>query len=168
MPHPYASVQDMVDLFTEDKLNKQPGIEIAAGVDARMLEILNMSSREMDGYFEKFGYVVPLAPSTPGRAKDICRIIAWYWLHDLPESTEASDKTIDDYKQAIQWLEDVAEGKVKLGTAIDISLDAASQDKARFALTKDDQRMTQGNTSNTKSRNSLESFALNDDESGAN
>lgn len=167
MAHPYASVQDMVDLFTEARLNKLEGINISGGVDARMLEILNMSSREMDGYFEKYGYIVPLTPSTPGRVKDLCRIIAFYWIYDLAEALEASDKVIEDYKNAIAWLKEVADGDVKIGATTKPSLDDTAQDKAQFALTKDDKRMTQGSTSDTKDRDSLGGFALNDHESGA-
>ncbi len=49
MGHPYATVADMVDFFTEAALNKYPGISIAASADDRLEEMLNAASREMDG-----------------------------------------------------------------------------------------------------------------------
>lgn len=166
MAHPYATAADMVIRYGLARINSFPDVTIGTA-ETLIDEIMLDASREMDGYFEKYGYIVPLAPSTPGRAKDVCRRLAMYWLHDDPESMEASDKTIRDYESAIKWLEDVAAGKVKLGTDIEIELDSTAQDKAQFSLTKDDLRMTQGNSSEGAGRNSLGTFAINDDESGA-
>ncbi len=51
-----------------------------------------------------------------------------------------------DYANSIEWLMDVAEGKIKLGAGIEIELDPAAQDKALKSLILDDLHMTQGNT----------------------
>lgn len=167
MGHPYATVADMELRYTTVKLNKFPGINIVASADTTLEEFLNEASREMDGYFQKFGYVVPLAPSTPGRAKDVCRHIVFYWIHDLQDAKQVGKKTLNDYLRALEWLMDVAKGEIKLGTDIAVELDDTAQDKAIKSLTKDDLHMTQGNSSEGTGRDSLGEFGLNDKESGA-
>lgn len=158
----------MIIRFREDNLNKFPGVTIVASVDATLEEFLNAASREMDGYFEQYGYTVPLSPSTPGRAKDLCLIIAYYWLAvSDPQSKKANKSVVDNYKNAIAWLEKLANKEVSLGTPLDVETDTDALDLAQVALNLDDQHMTDGNSVLGTDRNSLGGFAISDDESGA-
>lgn len=168
MAHPYATVADMILRFREDHLNGFEGVTIVADADDTLQEFLNMSSREMDGYFEQYGYTVPLSPSTPGRAKDLCLIIAYYWLVvSDPEIKDPSESVVDNYTNAIAWLQKLADKEVSLGTGLDVETDSDALDIAEVALGLDDMSMTDGNSIVGTDRNSLDGFALNDDESGA-
>lgn len=88
-------------------------IASADSAKSRIQQTVTESSQVIDGYIGR-RYTLPLA-SVPGILTTWARAITRYMLHGTRKSLEATDPIVRDYKDAIKFLTQVAEGKFSLG-----------------------------------------------------
>jgi len=82
---------------------------------------LARSNSEAEGYLRSAGYIVPVTDATPdlqGRVADIARYHLAVHLQLLPEPADSSS-LYTNYKAALEWLRDVAHGRVDLAITKD-------------------------------------------------
>lgn len=110
----YATQQDLIDRFgTEELIELTDRADPPAGaIDATVVaRALADAGDAIDSYIAR-RYDLPL-PSTPGRLTRIACDLARYFLH-ADDPTEAVETA---YKDAIQFLRDVADGRAVLDIA---------------------------------------------------
>jgi phage gp36-like protein len=112
----YASSDDMIESFGEREARTLSDRELAGSVDADVLgKGLAKATDEINGYIAG-RYKLPL-PQTPPILKGICCDIARYRLTGTERT--CSDEIRDRYRDAIRYLEKVANGTVTLGVFAD-------------------------------------------------
>jgi phage gp36-like protein len=114
----------------EDR-SSYPADAIAAADEAkaRILELVDDATGVIDGYLAK-RYTLPLA-TTPRILATWARAIVRYRLNKDRQTDERSDPVVRDYRDAIKFLQQVAEGKFSLGVA-DPEQGPASDGEVRF------------------------------------
>lgn len=110
----YATKQDMIDRYSERELieltdRAEPYTD--AIVDTVLDKALADAGIEIDSYIAR-KYDLPLASTPPMLNRHACTI-AWYILH----RGRHPDEVRDQYKDALSWLKDVADGRVELDVA---------------------------------------------------
>ena len=108
----YATLDDMTAAFGTDELLAIADRENAGEVDAALVEAaLARASSEADSYLAR-RYAVPVAdPAPPVLVAAVCDI-ARYRLTGGPASE--TDPILERYRQAVQWLTRIADGKADL------------------------------------------------------
>jgi phage gp36-like protein len=111
----YATLSDMTDRFGTQLLMAltDRGVMATGEVDEALVnKALADATEQIDGYLRAAGYLTPLA-DVPGNVADICLSIAGYKLY----ITEAPEKIVSDYKDALRALEAISKGVIKLAVA---------------------------------------------------
>ncbi|OLN30442.1 Mu-like prophage protein GP36 [Desulfovibrio sp. DV] len=107
----YATLDDMTAVFGLDELVAITDRDHTDAVDAGLAEAaLTRASSEADSYLAR-RYAVPVSPVPPVLTAAVCDI-ARYRLTGGPASE--TDPILERYRQAIKWLERVADGKADL------------------------------------------------------
>lgn len=109
---PYAGVIDLLERFGESEVIQLT--DRAAPLTGDVVEdvaekALADASAEIDSYIGVV-YTLPL-PSVPDVLLRVCCDIVRYRLYD----DKATDEVSRRYKEAVRWLEQIAQGKVSLG-----------------------------------------------------
>lgn len=108
----YATRDDMVKRFGEDELIELTDRANIGDVDTDLVDsTLEDASAEIDSYLAG-RYTVPLAQA-PRFLAGLCQDIARYRL--CGSGTRSTDEINDRYKNAIRFLEKVANGSVSIG-----------------------------------------------------
>lgn len=107
----YATVQDMIDEFGETELAQvsDRSLQAVAVNTVIVQKKLDDADAEIDSYLG-VRYALPL-PSIPPVLKRTACDIARYHLYD----DRATERVIERYKYAIDWLKNVAKGIAQLG-----------------------------------------------------
>lgn len=115
-------------LLGEDR-SSWPPEEIAVADDAlqRIDDAVKDASALIDGYLAKRGYPVPLNP-VPDLLVTWARWITRYLLHQDRISDERSDPIVRDYRDALKFLQQVANGQFSLGANDPVAESAADLD----------------------------------------
>jgi phage gp36-like protein len=117
-PLRYVQVDaDLLDaLLRGEDVSQWEQAQIDIGLET--LEVILSASTDaaaiIDGYLRRRGYPLPL----PGRFSIItawARAITRYLLHKDRSSTESSDPIVRDYRDALKFLQQVADGSFSLG-----------------------------------------------------
>jgi phage gp36-like protein len=103
----YATRTDLEDRYGADEVAQRESVLPAGGLD----RILADTDSLINGYLNGM-YSLPLNPQ-PDNLVQVASAIARYNL--LGES--ATERSRDDYKDAIAWLKDVQAGRVRLQSA---------------------------------------------------
>lgn len=90
-----------------------PEIAAADEARARIEELVAETAGLIDGYLAR-RYTLPLA-AVPVILATWARAIVRYKLHSHREGDERSDPVVRDYRDALRFLQQVAEGKFSLG-----------------------------------------------------
>lgn len=108
----YCTQADLVLRFGTDELVQLTDKDGELGaVDTGVLEqAIADADAEIDGYLADGGYTLPLS-TVPARIKRHSCAIARYYLYD----NRRPDVVQQGYDRALNWLEGVASGKIKLG-----------------------------------------------------
>jgi len=153
----------MVDYYTEARLEKF-GITITSSgtpivyVCAPLNQVLVEVSRKIDSYAAQF-YAVPMT-TIPEVIQSVCRDIAFYVFHIRSNELGTAPAGVAKlYEDAMAWLKDLEDGKVKLDIAVAAS---GNEQLVSQSLTMDAASMTDGKKDSDY--NSLGNFALNDKE----
>ena len=104
-------------------------IAAADEAKARVLELVEEAGGLIDGYLAK-RYALPLA-TPPGLLVTWARAIVRYKLHPDRRGDDRTDPVVRDYRDAIKFLQQVAEGKFSLGLE-DPTTGAAAEGDLRF------------------------------------
>lgn len=103
-------------LLRGEPVTAWPQAEVQIGLDA--LEVIVSAIADagalIDGYLQRRGYRLPLS-SHFGIVTGWARAITRYLLHKDRLSAEATDPIVRDYRDALKFLQMVAEGKFSLG-----------------------------------------------------
>lgn len=110
----YATAQDMIDRFAEQQLKEVTDPEIEEIKVAALARALEDASDEIDGYLEG-RYRLPLQ-SPPRSLRILACNIAMYRLLTLRQIDVMEDQR-ERYKDAVKYLQAVADGKINLGLA---------------------------------------------------
>ncbi|UYZ84287.1 DUF1320 domain-containing protein [Entomomonas sp. E2T0] len=89
-------------------------VEIAQLVIAVIVEARTDADGVIDGFLAKRGYKLPLIKVFP-LVVHWSRVITRYFLHKNRQALESNDPIVRDYKDALKFLQMVAEGKFSLG-----------------------------------------------------
>jgi len=110
---PYASEQDIIDIYGAPRLDMLADIDANGTRDAAKIErALNTASDVIDGYISN-RYALPL-PRASGVLRDCCVSIAVYRMASDP--TLMGEDVRQRYEDAIAFLKDVAKGVAGLGS----------------------------------------------------
>lgn len=104
-------------------------LEAADEAKARILELVDEAGGMIDGYLAR-RYALPLA-TTPGLLVTWARAIVRYKLHRDRSGDDRTDPVVRDYRDALKFLQQVAEGKFSLGIE-DPTTGAAAEGDVRF------------------------------------
>lgn len=108
----YATLDDLTATFGEDELLAIADRDNTGAVDAGLVEAaLVRAASEADSYLSR-RYPVPVGPTVPPALVAAVCDIARYRLTGGPASE--TDPILERYRQAVKWLERVAEGKADL------------------------------------------------------
>lgn len=119
----YATRDAMTARFGEDELIELTDRDQVGEVNAELVATaLEDASAEIDSYLAG-RYSVPLAQA-PRFLAGLCQDIARYRL--CGSGTRSTDEINDRYKNAIRFLEKVANGSVSIGPVAQASVPAAS------------------------------------------
>lgn len=111
----YASIQDMIDRFTETeilRLSANGGDLPGAIIEAPVLRALDDATSMIEGYLRR-RVTVPLAAPTPAEVIRATCILARYDLATGGER-EPSTQMRNDRNDVVSWLNKIAEGYVSL------------------------------------------------------
>jgi phage gp36-like protein len=102
----------------DNLLKDDSGIETEGALEGAIASADSL----IDGYLKKVLTAVPISP-VPESIKQTSYFIALYYLHDRIQYTDIPQRVKDNYDAALNFLKDVAGGKVDLGGADDADLD---------------------------------------------
>lgn len=114
----YCTRQDLVDRIGEGLLQELTDLERVGAVhEDRVTRTIEDAGARIDSY-AMLRYRTPIAP-TPPEVRSVCIDLVLYALFSRRGfAEESADEVIArNYKAAIRWLEQLAEGRVALGVA---------------------------------------------------
>lgn len=119
MPNTYATIGRLITLIGEDQIRSLLGLDPDAEYtqDARLLACIDRANDTVDSYL-RGAYTLPLAgdPASSDYYPVLCgnavTITKWYMMESRPEVESENDRS--RFKDAIQYLSDLAQGKGKL------------------------------------------------------
>lgn len=89
-------------------------VDVALTATKRIGDVVEETQTLIDGYLQQRGYSLPLANILP-ILTSWARSIARYKLHSHRISDERNDPIVRDYRDALRFLREVADGKFSLG-----------------------------------------------------
>ncbi|CAD5107234.1 gp436 family protein [Zestomonas carbonaria] len=117
-PLRYAAVDpELLDaLLRAESVGSWPADQVQIGMEALdvIVSAANDAQAIIDGYLRRRGYALPLAARF-GIVTGWARAITRYLLHKDRLSAEATDPIVRDYRDALKFLQLVADGKFSLG-----------------------------------------------------
>lgn len=117
-PLRYAAVDPaLLDaLLRGEPVSSWPVDQVQIGTEALdvIVSAVNDAQAVIDGFLARRGYELPLTTSF-GIVTGWARAIARYLLHKDRLSAEATDPIVRDYRDALKFLQLVADGKFSLG-----------------------------------------------------
>lgn len=103
-------------LLRGEPVSSWPAEQVQVGMEALdvIVSATNEAQATIDGYLRRRGYSLPLATRF-GIVSSWARSITRYLLHKDRLTTESNDPIVRDYRDALRFLQLVADGKFSLG-----------------------------------------------------
>lgn len=115
--YPAVNPELLDALLRGEPVTGWPADEVQVGTEALdvIVSAINDAQGVIDGFLARRGYTVPLPAPAPSIVRQWARAIARYLLHKDRLTGEQNDPIVRDYRDALKFLQLVADGKFSLG-----------------------------------------------------